>query len=118
MEVSILGVKYAVLVKKYDEDGTFARDSIDGYCDSYAREIVVCDLATHANWKCERVETTVRAQDRVLRHEIVHAFLSESGLDENSFGVDGPWARNEEMVDWFAIQGPKIYRAWRDAGCL
>ena len=38
-----------------------------------------------------------------LRHEIVHAFLFESGLAENS-----EWAYNEEMVDWIAKQGPKI----------
>ena len=26
------------------------------------------------------------------------------------------WAQNEEMVDWFAIQSPKIFRAFREAG--
>jgi hypothetical protein len=28
------------------------------------------------------------------------------------------WAKNEEMVDWFALQGPKIYAAWKEAGAI
>ena len=47
------------------------------------------------------------------RHEIVHAFLFESGLAENS-----EWAQNEEMVDWIAKQGPKLIKAWQEAGAL
>lgn len=46
-------------------------------------------------------------------NEIVHAFLLESGLDENS-----EWARNEELVDWIAIQGPKIWKAWQEADAV
>ena len=38
---------------------------------------------------------------------MIHAFMFESGLDCNSNNVEG-WARNEEMVDWMAIQMPKI----------
>lgn len=40
-------------------------------------------------------------------------FLFESGLAENS-----EWAQNEEMVDWFACQAPKIYVAFRAAGAI
>lgn len=29
---------------------------------------------------------------------------------------DKAWAKNEEMVDWFAIQFPKMYEAFRLAG--
>lgn len=52
-----------------------------------------------------------------LRHEIVHAFLSECGLNECS-GETDCWARNETMVDWFARMGERIYRAWEAAGAL
>ena len=52
-----------------------------------------------------------------LRHEIVHAFLGESGLSANSNETDA-WARNEEMVDWIAIQGPKIWKAWKEVGAV
>lgn len=47
------------------------------------------------------------------RHEIIQAFLCESGLAENS-----TWAQGEEMVDWFAKQAPKLIKAWKEAGAL
>lgn len=46
-------------------------------------------------------------------HEIVHAFFFESGL-----GGESDYAQNEELVDWIARQGPKLYRAWAEAGAL
>lgn len=55
---------------------------------------------------------------KVLRHEIIHAFLRESGLSGNSMQYDGAWAQCEEMVDWIAIQFPKILKAFQDADCL
>lgn len=116
--VNVLGTPYSIKLKKYDDDAAFARDSIGGYCDSHTRQLVVCDMSTVEGWEHCAPEMVEAAQKRTLRHEIIHAFLSESGLEENAFGVEGPWAKNEEMVDWFAIQGPKVYRAWQEAGCL
>lgn len=47
------------------------------------------------------------------RHEIIHAFLFESGLAENS-----EWAQNEEMVDFFAIQFPKLMEVFKNADAI
>lgn len=52
-----------------------------------------------------------------FRHEIMHAFLYESGLDGQSCNVDC-WAKNEEMIDWFALQSKKIFKAFKKAGAL
>lgn len=52
----------------------------------------------------------------VLRHEIIHAFLYESGLWNNSESVNA-WACSEEITDWMAIQFPKIHRAFTEVGC-
>ena len=46
----------------------------------------------------------------VKRHELIHAFLYESGLDSCS------WADNEELVDWLAIQWHKISVAFEQLG--
>lgn len=118
MTVNILGTEYTIMVKKYDEDEVFARCSIDGYCDSWIKQIVVCDMATYNGWENELPETAEAAQKEALRHEIVHAFFDESGLGDSSSTFDGAWAKNEEMVDWFAFQGPKIYKTWAEAGAL
>jgi len=116
--VSILGTEYTIIVKKYEEDEAFERRSIDGYCDSWTKQIVVCDMFTYKGWEHELPETVASAQKEVLRHEIVHAFFEESGLADSSNSVDCAWAKNEEMVDWFAIQGPKIFKVWQEVGVL
>ena len=116
--VDILGTRYTIAVKRYDEDEVFSRRSIDGYCDSWIKEIVVCDMATYKGWEHEQPGTVAAAQKETLRHEIVHAFFNESGLADSSSTVEGAWAKNEEMVDWIALQGPKLCAAWKEAGCL
>lgn len=117
-KVNILGTEYTVTIKKYDEDEMFASLAIDGYCDSFTKQIIVCDMSTYKGWEHELPETIAAAQKETLRHEIVHAFISESGLADSSSNYDGAWAKNEEMVDWIAIQGPKIWEAWKDAGAV
>lgn len=114
-KVNILGTEYKVIMKKYTDDPEFGERSISGYCDGELKEIVYCDMATWPGGvEAKRCEALHK---QTLRHEIVHAFLCESGLDDSSLAYSGGWARNEEMVDWFATQGPKIYKAWRDMKC-
>lgn len=50
-------------------------------------------------------------EQKVLCHELIHAFMYESGLDVNSNNIE-QWAMNEEMIDWMAIQMPKIMEAY------
>ena len=55
--------------------------------------------------------------NRVLRHEIIHSYLEESGLAASS-NMSSAWAHNEEMVDWLAIQSPKIFVTFQEVGCF
>ena len=55
---------------------------------------------------------------KTIRHEILHAFLYESGLGWNTFTPSEPWAVNEEMVDWFAVQAPKICAVYEQLDLL
>lgn len=108
-KVCILGVEYTVKEQSVNENKRL--EECDGYCDWTTKEIVV-----------EReVVGTLGDMDayirKVKRHEIVHAFLLESGLHECS-GETKAWASNEAMVDWIARQGEKIYVAWGEAGAL
>lgn len=116
--VNILGTAYSIEVKAYDEEEAFERRSIAGYCDGMTKKIVLCDMTTYKGWEHEPSETALISQKETLRHEIVHAFFNESGLMDSTFEVDEPWAKNEEMVDWIALQGPKIFRAWEEADAL
>lgn len=112
--VDILGTKYKVLMV----DGKKMPDGFGGFCDPDLHTIEIVRLETVDGWKDEPAGKRRAREKECLRHEIVHAFLNESGLKDNSINGCDAWARNEEMVDWFAIQGPKIYKAWREAGAL
>ena len=72
------------------------------YCNFHEKKIV-CDSLEYSD--LSKTETD-RLLKQYLRHEILHAFLFESGLGFDSISNAGAWATNEEIVDWFAIQSP------------
>lgn len=116
MTVNVLGTPYTLEVKQYDEqDQEFSEYAQGGYCNFDLKRIVLCDLATHPSFKDAPQEQCEARRKVILRHEIIHAFFNESGLRDNAFKTDYPWPMVEEMVDWWAIQGPKVYQAWKEA---
>ena len=112
MEIDVLGTKYKIDYRKREDDKNL--EQCDGYMDSSVKTIVVEDKEWEPMDKLDLNEY----RKKVVRHEIIHAFLYESGLDGSSMTTDGPWAKNEEMIDWFAIQSPKIIKAFEEAKCL
>ena len=70
MTVSILGVNYTIIKKKYDEEEAFARRSIDGFCDPYLKQIVYCDMSTYKGWEHELPGTVVACEKHIIRHEL------------------------------------------------
>lgn len=107
--VEILGTQYTIIEQSESENERLK--GCDGYCD-WTTKLIVVEREMIGN--LGDMDVYVR---KVLRHEIVHAFLLESGLHECSGETDA-WAQNETMVDWFARMGPKIYAAWKDAGAV
>ena len=107
MLIDILGTKYVVKEQSASENTML--ENCDGYCDWTTKEIVV---EREMVGTLGDMDTYIH---KVVRHEIVHAFLFESGLAEASTDA---WAKNEEMVDWLARQGQKIYEAWEKAGVV
>lgn len=106
--VNILGTGYKIIKVDPNTDDKHIEDA-NGYCDDYAKEIVVKDYtATERSYK-----DVPSFNRRVLRHEIVHAFLAESGLRRNC-----NWACEEEVVDWIAIQFPKMLKAFQEANAI
>lgn len=97
--VNILGTEYKIISEEFNNK------DIDGYCDYTSKEIHIRD--DNAN-NVGNFEDMMKKQ---LRHEIIHAFMSESGLQANwehfnKFGHD------ETTIDWFAIQYPKIAKVF------
>lgn len=108
--VDILGSEWKIVFRKISEDKTL--EDAEGYASMSSNTIVI------RSENIENAENFERYQKRVLRHELIHAFLQESGLAQNSIEDAGAWARNEEMIDWFAIQSPKIFNAFKELELL
>ena len=117
-KVNVLGTEYSIEYKDYDDDPAFAKLGIDGYCEQGTHKIVICDLHTFPGWEDETDEFIESNMKHTLRHEVNHCAMHESGLQERCNTYNGPWSRNESMIDWWAIQGPKVYKMWEEAGAL
>lgn len=117
MKVNILGTTYSIKYMNKGKDETFEENDWCGYCSNNPKAIVILNLNSLPEWKKEKQEIIQEAQNTTLRHEIVHAFLNESGLQCCSYSPRA-WAKNEEMVDWIATQSPKIFKAFKETNCI
>lgn len=101
MKVNVLGTEYEILRNVKDDPKLGNR--ADGYCDYSTKKIVIAEMIEDD----DTLENLKMYEGKVIRHELIHAFLYESGLDVNS-----DWARNEEIVDWIALQFPKMNKVF------
>ena len=108
MNIQILGTEYEISEENKKTSKTL--DECDGYCDNTSKVIVV--LSSDSETDLDNFE---EYRKKVKRHEIIHAFLFESGLHGN-------WAHDighdETYVDWIAAQFLKLYAAFKAADAL
>lgn len=118
MTVNVLGTEYVICHADYEDDPSFEQENLSAYCLFPEKQIVIGNLKTFPAYKNDSSHLIEKTEKLSLRHEIVHAFLYESGLNDSANSNCGAWARNEEMVDWFALQGLKLYEAWKQANAI
>lgn len=114
MKVNVLGTEYEIeKIKETSEnleEYPLLKDC-SGYTDITIKKIFILEY--------KKTDDTFIDLDvlykKTLRHELVHAFLYESGLFNNS---NSDWAKNEEVVDWIAIQFEKMLSAFIKVGAL
>ncbi len=102
-KIDVLGTEYTITETDSQTEPRLC--DCDGFCDKTSKEIAVTvkpEDSNLADWQWYR--------NKVLRHEIIHAFFIESGLQENF--ENKPWGIMESLVDWFAIQFPKIRKVF------
>lgn len=109
--INILGTEYTAELMEETKDVKFKE--ADGYVDPTSHLIRVA-LFEPASTTVSNIAMYLK---KVMRHEIIHAYLFESGLAECSNRVEN-WAQNEEMVDWIARQLPKMKRTMESLNCL
>ena len=107
--VNILGTEYTVEELSKEQDNSL--NECDGYCDKTTHRIVVCTKEDD----CDLGDFSVH-RNKVLRHEIIHAFHFESGIAENL--ENKQYGFSETLVDWFAIQSPKIFKVFQELDIL
>lgn len=111
MKINILGTTYKIITATENEKPKLKE--CDGYMDFSTKEIVVEKFESDP-MSIQDLEFYTK---KVMRHEIIHAFLYESGLWNNSGDVKS-WAKSEEITDWIAIQAPKLFKTFKEAGAL
>ena len=97
--VSILGTVWAVRICTESEEPRLT--ACDGFTDKTSHVIKISDMSGDCD-----LDVPAEYVKKLIRHEVVHAFLFESGLAEN---WEHKGLGHEELtVDWIAIQFPKI----------
>ena len=106
MTTNILGTEYQVNVKQRQTDPKLG--TRDGYTDLSVKKIVVADVEKEKD--DDSVEDLSYYRKKVIRHETIHALFYESGMND--------WSMDEQLVDYLAMQIPKIYKVWKDLNAL
>ena len=99
MKINILGTDYELKEKCNASDYSALAEN-EAYTDFSTKEIIISDYDNEDTNSIKDLQYHIK---KVKRHEIIHSLLYESGLDSNT-----EWATNEEIVDWVAIQYPKM----------
>ena len=109
IKTNVLGTEYEII--ESNERRHPLLKTCNGFCDPSVKQCVISDFE-HED-PINSFDDLQSIKRKTTRHELIHAFLFESGLAQNS-----DWATNEEMVDWFAMQFPKLLAAFQDVKCL
>lgn len=110
-KINVLGAEYTIEYMKREDDKLFRSGEADGYCDSSTRRIVL-----RKEDKNDNLDDYSAYLKKLTRHEIIHAFLFESGLGSNFQHTE--YGHEETMIDWIAYQFPKMLEVFKEVGCL
>lgn len=106
--INILGTEYRIMTQTEEENRKLR--NANAICEVYDKTIILNGSIQQDEDSYDNFDAFRR---KVLRHELIHAFFAESGLRNNS-----DFAENEELVDWIAIQFPKIAKVFSELNIL
>lgn len=104
-KVNILGTEYKIVLKELKDS------DVDGFTDYTEKAIVI------RSDNYNEVGNFEWLQKKQLRHELIHAFMAESGLQANWEHVQ-KFGHDETTVDWIAIQSPKMFKVFQELDIL
>jgi len=101
MQIDILGTRYDFIITPKSQyippDDLGVVDS-GAFCDPFNKKIAIIE------------EDNKLDQQRLMRHEITHAFFFESGFLKHY--------DDEDITDWFAVQFPKLIKVFEEIGAI
>ena len=125
LRTEILGVPYEIKFVPFRGDEVSGRlldvpdaSGVLGITNKHARVIYISTDSDVLKSFGDDRESVGRLFRETLRHELIHAFLSESGLGSCSLRYDYGWSQNEEMVDWLAVMAPRIFEKFKELNCI
>lgn len=110
VRVNVMGTTYSVERKTVKEDP--ALKEFAGRCDTTSKKIVVESDYSDADCPFENPEEYIK---RTIRHELLHAFMDESGLTRAGTNA---WAHDEGCLEWISMQFPKLLAAFQEVGAI
>lgn len=81
-----------------------------GVCDYTVRTIKICPSMTEPKIPDDRLIDMELHSHKVLRHEIIHAMITEGGMRNKD-----KW-KDEDMIDWISLQYPKMQKLFEELG--
>lgn len=102
--VNILGTEYTV-----EEKEEIIKQGADGLCYPYSNKIHIRPLESMLDDDSTKEEKE-KCFKESLSHECIHAYFRESGLYS--------YMRDETLVDWIAVQMPKMVKTFRELDIL
>lgn len=85
------------------------REGADGICARYGRKILIAPIDDMLP-DCDNDKEKQARFNEVMRHELLHAFLYECGVEK--------YAEDEDLVQFLAIQFYKLYELFREMEVL
>lgn len=113
LKCNILGSDWTIRFVNPDENAVMTERNMFAYEYCISHEIVCTHIDYYHSKDHMTEEELLSLVCTSLRHEIIHAYLDESGLGSCSLPAEA-WAVNEEMVDYFATMMPKIYKTFEE----
>nr|DAS58840.1 MAG TPA: hypothetical protein [Caudoviricetes sp.] len=111
-KVDILGTTWKIIFE--DTTNIQFYEFHNGWCDNSTKE---CHIGLRPPLEYGQKDQR-EFVNMIARHEIVHAFLYESGIVSSQLIRTKEWAVNETMIDWMAIQTPKIFKVFEEVEIL
>ena len=100
MKANVLGQDYEILYQTEEENKKLK--NANGLCECYSKQLVLNKIEENE----ETYENLQAYRNKVLRHEVVHAYFHEMGMME--------YCSDETLVDLLALQIPKMIKTFEE----